>query len=105
MLFLVLAALFEISGCYAFWVWLRLGRTPLWTLAGITSLALFALCLTRVEAAHAGRVFAAYAGVYLVGSLLWLWFVEGVRPDRWDLLGALISLGGAAVILWGPRAR
>jgi small multidrug resistance family-3 protein len=50
-------------------------------------------------------VFAAYAGVYLASSLLWLWLVEGVRPDRWDVVGALIALAGAAVILWGPRAR
>ena len=100
----LLAALFEIAGCFAFWAWLRLGRTPWWILAGVGSLVLFAVCLTRVDAAHAGRAFAAYGGVYIATSLLWLWIVEGIRPDRWDTAGAVVCLLGAAVILWGPRS-
>ncbi|MFQ5720608.1 MAG: YnfA family protein [Acidobacteriota bacterium] len=100
----VLAALFEIAGCFAFWAWLRLGRTPLWSLAGLGSLVLFAISLTHSQAAHAGRAYAAYGGVYIVASLFWLWRVEGMRPDRWDALGASICLLGAAVILWGPRS-
>ena len=99
----LLAAFFEIGGCYAFWAWLRLGRTPWWSLAGIGILALFAVCLTRVESAYAGRAFAAYGGVYIMASLLWLWVVEDMRPDRWDTTGAVICLLGAAVIIWGPR--
>jgi small multidrug resistance family-3 protein len=102
--FYLLAAFFEIAGCFAFWAWLRLGRTPSWTLAGVGSLALFAVCLTRVDSAYAGRVFAAYGGVYIVASLVWLWIVEGMRPDRWDIAGAVICLSGAALILWGPRS-
>jgi small multidrug resistance family-3 protein len=102
--FYVLAALFEIAGCFAFWAWLRLGRTAFWSLPGLTSLALFALCLTRVDSPYAGRAFAAYGGVYIAASLVWLWLVEGSRPDRWDLAGALLCLLGASVILWGPRA-
>lgn len=98
-----LAALLEIAGCFAFWAWLRLNRSALWTLPGLLSLALFAVCLTRVEAGAAGRVFAAYGGVYIVASLAWLWRVEGLRPDRWDLTGAAICLVGAAVIVFGPR--
>jgi small multidrug resistance family-3 protein len=101
--FFWLAALFEISGCFAFWAVLRLGRTPWWLLPGTASLILFAACLTRVDASYAGRAFAAYGGVYIVSSLLWLWAVEGVRPDRWDTAGALLCLLGAGVILWGPR--
>lgn len=101
--FYLLAAFFEIAGCFAFWAWLRLGRTPWWTLLGLGSLVLFALCLTRVDSVHAGRAFAAYGSVYIVSSLLWLWIVEGVPPDRWDVAGALICLLGASVILWGPR--
>ena len=98
------AACCEIAGCFGFWAWLRLGRTPWWTVAGAASLVLFAVCLTRVEAAYAGRAFAAYGGVYIASSLLWLWRVEGMRPDRWDTVGALVCLFGSAVILWGPRS-
>ena len=70
--YFVLAAFFEIAGCFAFWSWLRLGRTPWWTAAGMVSLVLFAVCLTRVNSAYAGRAFAAYGGVYIASSLLWL---------------------------------
>ena len=100
----LLAAIFEIAGCFAFWAWLRLGRTPWWTVVGVGSLVLFAACLTRVDSAYAGRAFAAYGGVYIVASLLWLWIVESMRPDRWDTAGGVICLLGAAVILWGPRS-
>ena len=98
-----LAALAEIAGCFAFWAWLRLDRSWLWLLPGMASLALFAVLLTRVPADAAGRAFAAYGGVYICASLGWLWAVEGVRPDRWDAIGALLCLAGAGVILLGPR--
>jgi len=99
----VTAALAEIAGCFAFWVWLRLERSWLWVLPGTASLMLFAVLLTRVPADAAGRAFAAYGGIYICASLGWLWTVEGVRPDRWDLIGALLCLAGASVILLGPR--
>jgi small multidrug resistance family-3 protein len=98
------AALAEIAGCFAFWAWLRLGRSAWWLVPGLAALALFAVLLTRAESAAAGRAYAAYGGVYVAASLLWLWGAEGVRPDRWDLLGAAVVLAGAAVILFGPRA-
>ncbi len=98
------AALAEIGGCFAFWAWLRLGRSVLWVIPGIAALALFAFLLTRIDSVYAGRAFAAYGGVYIVASLAWLWAVEGARPDRWDAIGAAICLIGAAVILFGPRA-
>jgi small multidrug resistance family-3 protein len=94
-----LAALGEIAGCFAFWAWLRLGRSALWVLPGLVSLALFAWLLTRIDVSLAGRAYAAYGGVYIAASLAWLWAVEGQRPDRWDGLGAALSLCGAAVIL------
>jgi len=100
-----LAALGEIAGCYCFWAWLRLGRGAAWAVAGAASLVAFAVGLTRVEADFAGRAYAAYGGVYIVGTILWLWAVERTRPDRWDVLGAAICLAGTAVILGGPRAR
>ncbi len=99
-----LAALAEIAGCFAFWAWMRMDRTPLWLVPGILSLSLFAYLLARTEVDAAGRVFAAYGGVYIAASLCWLWAVEGVQPDRWDLLGATICVIGAAVILFAPRA-
>nr|WP_295834827.1 YnfA family protein [uncultured Azospirillum sp.] len=97
------AALAEIAGCFAFWAWIKLGRSAWWTLLGIASLCLFAWLLTRADADFAGRAYAAYGGVYIAASLLWLWLVEGVRPDRWDAAGALVCLAGAALILAGPR--
>ena len=99
----ILAALGEIGGCFAFWAGLRLDRSALWTLPGILSLALFAIALTRVDVAAAGRAYAAYGGVYIVASILWLWIVEGSRPDRWDALGAATCILGAAIIVLGPR--
>lgn len=98
------AAAAEIAGCFAFWAWLRLGKSVLWTVPGTASLVVFALLLTRIDSAFAGRVFAAYGGVYILASLAWLWMVEGSRPDRWDAIGAAISLAGAGIILFGPRA-
>ena len=93
----------EIGGCFAFWAWLKLGRSALWALPGVALLVIFALLLTRIDAMFAGRAYAAYGGVYIAASLVWLWSVEGARPDRWDLVGAVICLAGAAVILFGPR--
>jgi len=98
------AALCEIAGCFAFWAWLRLGKSALWLLPGLAALVAFAWLLTLVEADAAGRAYAAYGGVYICASLGWLWTVEGLRPDRWDALGAAICLVGAAIILLGPRA-
>lgn len=99
-----LAAFFEILGCFAFWGWLRLGKSPLWVLPGVMSLVLFALVLTRIDSTAAGRVFAAYGGVYIAASLIWLWAVERQTPDRWDFMGAALCVAGAAIILLGPRA-
>tara|TARA_R100000306_G_scaffold59866_1_gene59312 strand:+ start:343 stop:669 length:327 start_codon:yes stop_codon:yes gene_type:complete len=100
----IAAALAEIAGCFAFWVWLRLGKSALWLMPGMASLALFAWLLTLSSAEHAGRAYAVYGGVYIVASLGWLWIVEGFRPDRWDLIGAAVCLAGAAIILWMPRS-
>lgn len=98
------AALAEIAGCFAFWLWLREGRSVLWLAPGIASLILFAWLLTLSPAAHAGRAFAVYGGVYIAASLVWLWLAEGQRPDLWDIAGGAIVLGGAALILWAPRS-
>jgi small multidrug resistance family-3 protein len=99
----IAAAAAEIAGCFAFWAWLKLDKSPLWLIPGMISLAAFAFLLTLVEAEAAGRAFAAYGGVYIAASLVWLWAFEGMRPDRWDVTGAAICIIGAAVILFGPR--
>ena len=100
----IAAALAEIAGCFAFWAWLRMDKSPLWLVPGMLSLAAFAWLLTLVDTDHAGRAYAAYGGVYIVSALIWLWLVEGARPDKWDLIGGIVCLMGAAIILFGPRA-
>lgn len=99
----VLAALAEIAGCFAFWAWLRMGKPVWWLVPGCASLVLFAYLLTLVDTSQAGRAYAAYGGIYITSALVWLWLAEGVRPDRWDMLGAVLCLLGAAVILLAPH--
>lgn len=97
------AALAEIGGCFGFWLWLREGKSAWLLPASLVSLATFAWLLTLTETTAAGRAYAAYGGVYIVASICWLWQIENIRPDRWDIIGAGICLLGAAVILFGPR--
>tara|TARA_R110001592_G_scaffold217563_1_gene471448 strand:- start:932 stop:1285 length:354 start_codon:yes stop_codon:yes gene_type:complete len=98
------AAAAEIAGCFAFWAWLRMDKSSWWLVPGIVSLVAFAYMLTRIDSSFAGRAYAAYGGVYIVSSLLWLWGIEGQRPDGWDVLGGVICMLGAAIILFGPRS-
>jgi small multidrug resistance family-3 protein len=100
----LLAAFAEIGGCFAFWAWLRLDKPALWLVPGMASLTVFAWALTRIDADFAGRAYAAYGGVYILASLVWMWVIEGSRPDRWDAIGAAICVIGAAVIIFGPRS-
>jgi small multidrug resistance family-3 protein len=83
---------------------LRLGRSVWWIVPGVAPLCLFACLLTLVPTDAAGRAYAAYGGVYIAASLVWLWLVEGAWPDRWDVIGASVCLIGAAIILFGPRS-
>lgn len=99
------AALAEIAGCYSVWAWLRLGKPVWWLIPGTLSLWLFAFLLTFAETDAAGRAYAAYGGIYILASLVWLWAVEARMPDRWDAAGAVLCLLGAGVILFGPRAQ
>jgi small multidrug resistance family-3 protein len=100
------AALLEIAGCFAFWAWLRRGVTPFVLIPGIASLIGFAVALTRIDTAFAGRAYAAYGGIYITASLVWLWVVEGQVPTRADLVGATLAIAGALVIIGlAPRVR
>ena len=100
----VLAAFFEIAGCFAFWAWVRRGASPLVVVLGVMSLVSFAFALTRVDSAFAGRAYAAYGGVYIAASLIWLWVIEGQRPTSTDLVGAALAmLGGMVIIAFAAR--
>jgi small multidrug resistance family-3 protein len=85
----LLAAVAEIAGCYAFWAWLHLDKSPLWLLPGLASLALFAWALTRIDADFAGRAYAAYGGIYILASLVWC--------------GSSKAAGRTAGMRWAPR--
>jgi len=100
----IFAAIAEIAGCFAFWAWFRLDKPFFWLLPGILSLMLFAWLLTLSPITQAGRAYAIYGGIYIVASLGWLWTIEGLPPDRWDVIGATISIAGALVILLAPRS-
>lgn len=93
------AALLEIAGCFAFWLWLRSGRPAMVAAVGVLCLVGFAAMLTRIDAAFAGRAYAAYGGVYIAASLAWLWAIEGQRPSITDVLGASLAVAGAIVIV------
>ena len=99
----IVAALAEIAGCFSIWAWWRLEKSPLWLAPGLASLAFFGFLLALVDVSAAGRAYAAYGGIYIAASLGWLWLVEGVRPDRWDLAGSALCIVGTSVILLAPR--
>lgn len=102
-LFLFLTtAIAEIVGCYLPYLWLRKDGSAWLLIPGGLSLALFAWLLSLHPTA-AGRVYAAYGGVYIGVAILWLWLVDSVRPTTWDLVGSAIALIGMAVIMFGPR--
>lgn len=94
-----LAAILEIAGCYAFWAWLRLGASRAVALLGVFSLIGFAVVLTKADTAFAGRAYAAYGGIYIAASLVWLWAVENQTPRATDLIGAALAIIGAGVIV------
>lgn len=97
-----LTAIAELIGCYLPYLWLKQGK-PIWLLvpAGL-SLAAFAWLLSLHPAA-AGRVYAAYGGVYIGAAILWLWLVDGIKPTGWDMVGAGVALAGMGIIMFAPR--
>ena len=100
---LIAAALAEIAGCFAVWMWWRRAASILWLAPGLASLVLFAWLLSLLPSEAAGRTYAAYGGVYIAAAVVWMWLAEGQRPDRWDLLGAAVCLCGTAIILFAHR--
>ncbi|RDL43289.1 YnfA family protein [Marinomonas piezotolerans] len=100
-LFLI-TALAEIVGCYLPYLWLREDKTAWLLLPAAFSLAAFAWLLSLHPDA-AGRVYAAYGGVYIFVAILWLWWIEGIRPSVWDLIGVSVAMLGMAIIMFAPR--
>ena len=98
-----LAALAEIGGAWLVWQGVREQRGWLWVGAGFIALGLYGLVATLQPDAHFGRILAAYGGVFVAGSLAWGVVVDGFRPDRYDVAGAVICLIGVAVIMYAPR--
>ena len=96
-------ALAEIIGCYLPYLWLKQDKSILLLVPAALSLALFAWLLS-LHPADAGRVYAAYGGVYIAVAILWLWWVDGVTPTLWDIVGSLVALMGMAIIMFAPRA-
>ncbi len=101
LLFLI-TALAEIVGCYFPYLWLRKGKSAWLLVPAALSLALFAWLLSLHPTA-AGRVYAAYGGVYVFVAVLWLWAVDGIKPTGWDIVGSVVALAGMTIIMFGPR--
>lgn len=99
-----LAAIAEIGGAWLVWQGIREERGPLWVGGGVIALGLYGLIATLQPEANFGRILAAYGGVFVAGSLAWGMVVDGFRPDRWDVIGAIICLVGVAVIMYAPRS-
>ncbi len=96
------AALFEIGGCYLIWMAVRQGQPWLW-LPALAALGLFGFILSQTGMDSAGRAFAVYGGIYILASVAFMAGFEGIRPDRWDMIGASLALAGAAVVFFAPR--
>ena len=97
-----LTALAEIIGCYLPYLWLREGKSIWLLVPGALSLVAF-VWLLSLHPTAAGRVYAAYGGVYISMAIIWLWTVNGIRPTTWDILGSIVALLGMAIIMFAPR--
>jgi small multidrug resistance family-3 protein len=102
-LLFVVAALAEISGAWLIWQGVREHRGLLWIGAGVITLGLYGFVATLQPDANFGRILAAYGGFFVAGSLAWGMVVDKFRPDRWDIIGAIVCLIGVAVIMYAPR--
>ncbi len=102
-LLFVVAALFEIGGAWLVWQGVREQRGWVWVGLGVVALGAYGFVATLQPDANFGRILAAYGGVFVAGSLAWAMVLDGFRPDRWDVIGALICLVGVSVIMYAPR--
>lgn len=104
-LFFIFAALAEIGGAWLVWQGVREQRGWLWAGFGVIALGIYGFVATLQPDAHFGRILAAYGGVFVAGSLAWGIALDGFRPDRWDVVGALVCLAGVAVIVYAHRGH
>jgi len=102
-LLFVLAGLAEIGGGYFVWLWLREKKSAVLGVVGAIILVLYGVIPTLQDYPNFGRVYAAYGGVFIVLSLLWGWFIDKKKPDKYDWIGSCVALIGAAIIIWTPR--
>jgi small multidrug resistance family-3 protein len=101
-LFFLAAGLLEIGGGYLMWLWLR--EKWAWWIGALGAFILIAYgVIPTLQPANFGRVYAAYGGVFVIMSILWGWWVAGVKPDIWDVIGGVICLVGVSVIMYAPR--
>lgn len=100
--FFVVAGLCEIGGGYLVWLWLRDNFS--WWVGGIGGFILFLYGIVpTLQKSHFHRIYAAYGGVFIVMSVLWGWWIDGVRPDIYDAIGSIIAVIGVLIIFYYPR--
>lgn len=104
LVYFVAAGLCEIGGGYLVWLWLREHKTPWYALGGAVLLVLYGVIPT-LQPANFGRVYAAYGGVFVVLSILWGWRIDKIMPDRFDIIGGAVALGGVFIIMYWPRTQ
>ena len=99
----LLAGLAEIGGGYFVWIWLRNDASLMWGLLGGLILIIYGVIPTFQQFPSFGRIYAAYGGIFIIMSILWGWWIDGIKPDSYDWLGTFVGLIGTAIILWSPR--
>ncbi|WP_349644378.1 hypothetical protein [Campylobacter sp. RM16190] len=97
------ASFFEIFGCFSFWLYFRLAKSPAWLGAGLISLILFAYILTKIDLEAAGRIYAIYGGIYILSSFLWMIFVEKEMMNKFDIIGLAFVIFGVGIIYFGNK--
>lgn len=102
-LIFLLSAVFEVGGGYLVWIWLKDGKSIWIGILGFVALAIYGIIATfQIEGF--GRVYAAYGGIFIAFSILWAIALDGFKPDKWDILGAIIALIGVGIIMFAPRS-
>ena len=102
-IYFLIAGLFEIGGGYLIWLWIREDKPIMYAVIGAVILVAYGIIPT-LQPANFGRVYAAYGGVFIVLSIFWGWGVDGIKPDKFDLIGGCIALTGVIIIMYWPRS-